>query len=218
MDADALHRLCEVRAGSGVLRKSVTPRLTRFASARDPLPQGGGLGAAPIDSPSTRHASSFPRLVSPEFCNNIVPPIAEGAGNAGRSIAPAALRANEKSTQASHRRSPDTFRHSPRNGFNGCFVLSLVIGLSCHHRRRDAEHRHRVDTSVEMSGPHDFAVRLSAHSSFARQASTASSAQRLVTIAKRPSSRAEDARTTASDLPVAATGRAAANWHDGQIS
>jgi hypothetical protein len=38
-------------------------------------------------------------------------------------------------------------------------ALSLVIGLSCHHPRCDAEHRHQVDISVEMSGPHDFAVR-----------------------------------------------------------
>jgi hypothetical protein len=29
------------------------------------------------------------------------------------------------------------------NGFNGCFELSLVIGLSCHHRR--AMHSHRRD-------------------------------------------------------------------------
>jgi hypothetical protein len=39
------------------------------------------------------------------------------------------------------------------------FGLSLVIGLSCHHPRCDAEHRHQVDASVEASGPHDFAVR-----------------------------------------------------------
>jgi hypothetical protein len=40
------------------------------------------------------------------------------------------------------------------------FALSLVIGLSCHHPRREAKHRHRVDISVEISGPHDFAVRI----------------------------------------------------------
>jgi hypothetical protein len=49
-------------------------------------------------------------------------------------------------------------------------VLSLVIGLSCHHPRCDAgmsgpkgRHRHsiigRLNVSVETSGPHDFAVR-----------------------------------------------------------
>jgi hypothetical protein len=50
-------------------------------------------------------------------------------------------------------------RPSLRNGFSSYFVLSLVIGLSCHHPQCDAEHRHQVDISVEMSGPHDFAVR-----------------------------------------------------------
>jgi hypothetical protein len=55
------------------------------------------------------------------------------------------------------------------------FVISPVIGLSCHRRQRDASditsvrceasspvmrgHHHRLDISVEMSGPHDFAVR-----------------------------------------------------------
>jgi hypothetical protein len=49
-------------------------------------------------------------------------------------------------------------------------------------------------------------------------ASTASPAQRLVTIAKRPSSRAGDARKCACDLPVVASEAPAAHWHDGQIS
>jgi hypothetical protein len=39
------------------------------------------------------------------------------------------------------------------------FVVSLVIGLSCHHPRAIAEALSRVDTSVEISGRHDFAVR-----------------------------------------------------------
>ena len=40
------------------------------------------------------------------------------------------------------------------------FVLSPVIGLCCHRRRR-IDFR-QLDASVEASGPHDFAVRLSA--------------------------------------------------------
>ena len=63
------------------------------------------------------------------------------------------------------------------------------------------QHHRPVDASVEASRPHDFAVRLHAHSSRARQASTASRAQRFVTIAKRPSYRARDARKNARDLP-----------------
>ena len=39
------------------------------------------------------------------------------------------------------------------------FVLSPVIGLFCHRRRWS--YLHRLDASVEASGPHDFAVRFS---------------------------------------------------------
>jgi hypothetical protein len=63
-----------------------------------------------------------------------------------------------------------------------------VIGLSCH--RRLWRLLHKLDASVEASGPHDFAVREKALSSKAPLASTAF---RLasVTIAIRPSSEAE---------------------------
>jgi hypothetical protein len=40
------------------------------------------------------------------------------------------------------------------------FVLSPVIGLSCH--RRLANTSAKLDAGVEASGPHDFAVRVSA--------------------------------------------------------
>jgi hypothetical protein len=40
------------------------------------------------------------------------------------------------------------------------FVLSPVIGLSCHRRLADTSAR--LDASVEASGPYDFAVRVSA--------------------------------------------------------
>jgi hypothetical protein len=47
-----------------------------------------------------------------------------------------------------------------RNGFNGCFALSPEIGLSCLHHL--AELFAKLDASVEASGAHDLAVRLSA--------------------------------------------------------
>jgi hypothetical protein len=40
------------------------------------------------------------------------------------------------------------------------FVLSPVIGLFCHRRLADISAR--LDAGVEASGPHDFAVRISA--------------------------------------------------------
>jgi hypothetical protein len=44
----------------------------------------------------------------------------------------------------------------------GSFVLSPVIGLSCHCRKRNAQALSPLDASVEASGPHDFTVRVSA--------------------------------------------------------
>jgi hypothetical protein len=50
--------------------------------------------------------------------------------------------------------------HFMRNGFTVSFVLSPVTGLCCHRRlRKDFR---KLDASVGASGPHDFAVRLSA--------------------------------------------------------
>jgi hypothetical protein len=43
-------------------------------------------------------------------------------------------------------------------------ALSLVTGLSCHHRL--ADHPAKLDASVGASGPHGFAVRKPCHSSF----------------------------------------------------
>jgi hypothetical protein len=48
----------------------------------------------------------------------------------------------------------------PTQWFYGLYVISPVIGLVCHRRRR-SELR-QLDAGVEASGPHDFAVRVSA--------------------------------------------------------
>jgi len=45
------------------------------------------------------------------------------------------------------------------------FVLSPETGLCCLRRRRDAKHRHQLDTCLGVPGPHDFAVRSQRHSS-----------------------------------------------------
>jgi hypothetical protein len=63
------------------------------------------------------------------------------------------------------------------------FVLSPVIGLSCHRRLRKGFRK--LDASVEAPGPHDFAVRKITRSSAAQLASTASRPA-SVTIAIRP--------------------------------
>jgi hypothetical protein len=63
------------------------------------------------------------------------------------------------------------------------FELSPVTGLSCH--RRQADYSAKLDTSVGVSGPHDFAVRISAIRLLTLLASIASNPA-SVTIAIRP--------------------------------
>ena len=48
----------------------------------------------------------------------------------------------------------------PAQWFTAYFELSPVIGLFCHRRLADTSAK--LDASVEASGPHDFAVRVSA--------------------------------------------------------
>jgi hypothetical protein len=55
-------------------------------------------------------------------------------------------------------------------------VLSPVTGLSCH--RRQADKSAKLDTSVGVSGPHVFAVRISVIRPLDTAASTASRTQR----------------------------------------
>jgi hypothetical protein len=67
---------------------------------------------------------------------------------------------NKKAHEYRHHGHTGIIRHSPRNGFNGFLralpgvpgLLATVVGRSLH----------RSDTSVGVSGPHDFAVRKSA--------------------------------------------------------
>ena len=91
----------------------------------------------------------------------------EGAGKAGCRYAPAASCAKRKSTRA---KSPQVRSGNPafpaRMVLTVSFVLSPVIGLSCHRHRRDEKHRRQLDASVEASRPHDFTVRGKRHSSF----------------------------------------------------
>jgi len=108
------------------------------------------------------------------------------------------------------------------------FVVSLVIGLSCHHPRRDAgvsgpkgRHRHSIiGRLIPASRYQDATTSPSATRAFVSCAiaSTASPAPRFVTIAKRPSG----GQVTRGKLPVICPSsqvkRSAAHWHDGQIS
>jgi len=69
------------------------------------------------------------------------------------------VRVQSKSTRQNHRFSRN-IRHSPRNGFNGLYVVSpvrpgfvvTVIGAMRKHHRQ-------IGTCIGAPGPHDFAVR-----------------------------------------------------------
>jgi hypothetical protein len=106
----------------------------------------------------TRHNSAFPRRNASELW--IYFPPKEGVGNAGRPMhpQPGGQKRVDSRTSSSHHEftgKHPAFPHAMV--LTGYFVLSPVIGLSCH--RRKAENSAELDASVEASGPHDFAVR-----------------------------------------------------------
>ena len=72
-----------------------------------------------------------------------------------RSLACEMKRAHERS----HHRFARTARHSLRDGLSAYSVLSPVTGLFCHRRSRKNCFPRKLDTSVGVSGPHNFAVR-----------------------------------------------------------
>ena len=75
-----------------------------------------------------------------------------------------------ESTRVSHHGRTGITRHSrTRMVLTVSFVISLVTGLSCHHRQRGVKGPsghfiafRQLDASVGASGPHDFAVRFRA--------------------------------------------------------
>src|SRR6202049_4908666 len=84
----------------------------------------------------------------------------------------------------------------PAQWFTAYIALSPATGLFCH--RRPWSCLHELDTSVGVSGPHDFAVRVRRPRLKAPSAAAASRPA-LVTIAKRPSS-GTGRRTDTTDL------------------
>jgi hypothetical protein len=117
--------------------------------------------------PRLRDPAACPR----EFCRQRpLPLITEGAGNAGRWMRPQPRVQDEtKHTSIVTTVTPETPGIPRAMVLTVSSALSPVIGLVCHRHRRDVKHRRQFDASVETSGPHDFAVRRSAHSSARHQ-------------------------------------------------
>src|SRR5690242_7240868 len=120
----------------------------------------------------------------PELCIVVAPLGKEGAGNAGATNAPAALRAMKKA------RKQVTTGTPKRSGIPCTMVLRLirallgVPGLIASVARGIV---HELDPSVGRSGPRDFAIRGQRHSSVDVTLVHRIPLPTLVTIAKRPS-------------------------------
>jgi hypothetical protein len=100
-------------------------------------------------------------------------------GMPGVLATPAASYANKKAYELKSPQVLPAHRHSLRDGFTASFVISSVSrAFLPPSPAMMRQHRGLLDISVGISGPHDFAVRLSLRSSVAPQASTASRTQR----------------------------------------
>jgi hypothetical protein len=111
-------------------------------------------------------------MLRPRFANH--PPSREGAGKTGCALHPRSRVQKREKNAHEHTGSAEAVRPSLRDGVTVYFALSPVIGLSCHRRPQKACASHELDTSIEASGPHDFAVRERLRSSGANSTSTAS--------------------------------------------
>src|SRR5882757_3276758 len=99
-------------------------------------------------------------MIRPRFAGNFPPSSNRGRREGRVHAAPAVSRAIRTNKSAhEHTGSAEASRPSLRNGFTAYFVLSLVNGLSCHHRL--AGRTARLDASIAAPEPHDFAVRIS---------------------------------------------------------
>ena len=140
-----------------------------------------------------RHGSAPSPRDAPELCNRLTLQKSERAqGRPGARCTRGLVCKMHKANAHEHTGSAETLRPSPRNGFTAYFVLSPVTGLSCHRRSSEALASQKLDTSVGVSGPHDFAVRNNIVRPHARSARRYHRVHRIprptsVTIAIRPS-------------------------------
>jgi hypothetical protein len=97
-------------------------------------------------------------LLAPEVMLHQFRPKEEGVGNAGRASRTRSLACERYEHTSKSPRVAGITRHSrTRMVLTVSFVLSPVIGLCCHRYLADTSAK--LDISVEISGPHDFAVR-----------------------------------------------------------
>jgi hypothetical protein len=142
----------------------------------------------------------------------------EGAGNAGRSLRPQPRVRKIKSTPSKSTTVTPVSPGIPRAMvLTGSFVVSSVNRAFLPPSPRNAKHCREL---IPASGYQDAKTSPSAIHALVRRARRVHRIPHptFVTIAKRPSSRARNARKTAFDLPDATRQTPAALWHDGQIT
>ena len=104
---------------------------------------------------------------------------------AGRTHGPPAQKMQAAGTTSS----AETSRHSPRNGWNGCFAFSPVLRACWPPLRMMLTHQRGI--SVGMPGPRDLTVRIDVVRRHGNHAATSTRpphpASTSVTTAKRPS-------------------------------
>jgi hypothetical protein len=157
------------------MRVSHTPSSSRGASRRRCVSKDAFHGH------NTAISQANPPRALQILCPN------EGAGNAGRIDAPAALCAKVESTQVSHHGHTGNTRHSPRNGFNG--FLRALPGEPGLLSPSAAQRVSVVAVLTPASGRQDHTTSPSASSALvlSRQSVHRIPHPTLVTIAKRPS-------------------------------
>src|SRR5438128_3893398 len=109
------------RAGAAKRKSGL---LRRFAPRNDGAPTSDAC-------PRSRGA------MRPGFARTVRPKKTEGAGNAGCPMHPQPrVRNKTKHTSVVTTGSPDSSRHSPRNGYTAYFVFSSATNSSCHRHPR----------------------------------------------------------------------------------
>jgi hypothetical protein len=97
----------------------------------------GGQVVPRNDVAALRYDSALSRRYAPELCMKFVAPENRGRGECRVPAAPEASRAMIESTRVSHHGRTGITRHSrTRVVLTAYFVISPVIGLSCHRRLR----------------------------------------------------------------------------------
>ena len=122
---------------------------------------------------------------TPELSYRRNPRKIEGAGNAGCALHPRSRVQKCTANAHEHTGTDGAIRHSLHNGFTAYSALSPVTGLFCHRRSCGNRYPRKLDTSVGVSGPHDFAVRLS-HARQSQLSRPPHPAPTLVTLANAP--------------------------------